>query len=146
MGGGELAFMRVPGVVGTRVGYSQGVTKNPSYEDVCTGKTNHRESIMVVYDPDVVSYKELITVALERLVATRQHFAPPFSNKIFLEDDFERNNKQYKFGFYFHSDHQEEVGKRELLYKKDFEVEQLPASTFYDAEEYHQQYLLKGGQ
>jgi peptide-methionine (S)-S-oxide reductase len=63
----ELAMMRVEGVVGTKVGYSQGNTTDPDYEQVCTGETGHVECVMVVYDARVVSYAQLVGVAVARL-------------------------------------------------------------------------------
>jgi len=145
--GGELAFMRVPGVVGTRVGYTQGIVSHPSYEDVCTGKTHHREALLVVYDPKIVSYESLVGVAVSRLAATNEPNKPAtMFGDMFGEDQEEKDNKQYRHGFYFHSDEQREVIKKELSTSNPYDVEIMQASVFYDAEEYHQQYLLKGGQ
>lgn len=59
--------MREEGVVGTKVGYTQGKVDNPTYKDVCSGSTGHTESIMVVYDSSIVSYKQLVNLAMERL-------------------------------------------------------------------------------
>jgi peptide-methionine (S)-S-oxide reductase len=156
--GGELAFMRVPGVVGTRVGYTQGTVRNPTYEDVCAGRTRHREAIMVVYDPEVVSYQQLIKVALERLAATNNPNNSSYSSvrddsdtmfgDLFAEvEDEKAVNQQYHHGFYFHSDDQREIAEQELSRNGNlYNVELKEAAAFYDAEEYHQQYLLKGGQ
>ena len=160
--GGELAFMRTPGVVGTRVGYTQGVVRNPSYEDVCTGKTRHREAIMVVYDPNIVSYQELMKVALERLAATNNpsNSNSPFHNNnninngdsmfggLFAEEEADQVvNQQYHHGFYYHSEEQREMAEQELRKNGNlYNIEIKEATAFYDAEEYHQQYLLKGGQ
>jgi peptide-methionine (S)-S-oxide reductase len=163
--GGELAFMRVPGVVGTRVGYTQGIVRNPTYEDVCTGKTRHREAIMVVYDADAVSYEQLMKVALERLAATNipnnnknNNHSPlllddddgddtMFGDLFAEEEDHKGVNQQYHHGFYFHSDEQREIAEQELTRNGNlYNVELKEAAAFYDAEEYHQQYLLKGGQ
>ena len=147
--GAELAFMRTFGVVGTRVGYTQGIVSNPTYEAVCTGKTHHREAIMVVYDPEIVSYNDLIQVAIDRLAATK---VPTNSSPtqmyldMFSEDADEKTNKQYRHGFYYHSKEQRETAERELSKNNPYEIELKKAAIFYDAEEYHQQYLLKGGQ
>ena len=65
--GAELAFMREEGVVGTKVGYTQGQKDNPSYKEVCSGTTGHTEAVMVMYDSDVVSYKRLVELTMERL-------------------------------------------------------------------------------
>ena len=72
--------MRTPGVVGTRVGYTQGITSDPNYEEVCTGKTHHREAMMVVYDPEVVTYLELYQIAVKRLVDTKTEMMSQSSN------------------------------------------------------------------
>lgn len=155
--GGELAFMRVSGVVGTRVGYTQGTVSNPTYEAVCTGKTQHREAIMVIYDPEIVSYQQLVEVALERLAATNTPnnnntnsfssgstmFGDLFASE---EDDDSTSSQQYRHGFYFHSEEQKQVAEDVLSRGNPYDVECLKAAAFYDGEPYHQQYLLKGGQ
>ena len=69
--GGELEYMRVPGVVGSAVGYTQGEKIDPTYKEVCSGTTGHTEAIQVVYDPDVVSYEKLVSIGLERLGDSR---------------------------------------------------------------------------
>lgn len=138
--GGELAFMRTPGVVGTRVGYTQGVKIDPTYEDVCQGDTKHREAIVVVYDNRVVTYKELIAVFMERLAATINQY------KINLFDDDEES-LQYQHGIYYHNEEQRHQAEEAVTANNNkYNVELLRAAKFYDAEEYHQQYLLKGGQ
>ena len=148
--GGELAFMRVPGVVGTRAGYTQGNVSNPTYEAVCTGKTHHREAIIVVYDPEVVSFETLIGVAISRLAATNEpnKLATTSSmfGDMFAEDEDEKDSKQYRHGFYYHSEDQRKIVERELASSNPYDIEMKQAAMFYDAEDYHQQYLLKGGQ
>jgi peptide-methionine (S)-S-oxide reductase len=133
--GAELAFMRVPGVVGTKVGYTQGVSSHPTYEEVCEGTTKHREAVYVVYDPKVVSYESLVRVAFDRLASTA----------VSLPSLFHDEPIQYKHGFYFHSQEDRVVAEK-MLGDNRYRVELLAASEFYSAEEYHQQYLLKGGQ
>jgi peptide-methionine (S)-S-oxide reductase len=137
--GGELAFMRVPGVVGTKVGYTQGIQRNPTYEQVCTGETKHREAVHVVFDPSIVTYESLARIALDRLAWTTLDFQ---LSKLFNNDVI-----QYKHGFYYHSEEQRVIAQ-ELLGKDNnkYHVELLAAAEFYDAEDSHQQYLLKGGQ
>jgi peptide-methionine (S)-S-oxide reductase len=138
--GGELAFMRVPGVVGTRVGYTQGLTQNPTYEEVSQGNTKHREALMVVYDPRVVSYSELVRVFMDRLAATISQY------KIELFHD-EYTSLQYQHGIYYNNDEQRCKAEEAIASNNNsYKVEVNPAAVFYDAEEYHQQYLLKGGQ
>ena len=138
--GGELAFMRVPGVVGTRVGYTQGLKKDPTYEEVCQGDTKHREAIMVVYDPRVVTYEELLKTFLERLRITIAQYK---INLFEVEDE----SNQYQHGIYYHNDEQKVLAQDAIAINNNaFNVELKQATVFYDAEEYHQQYLLKGGQ
>jgi peptide-methionine (S)-S-oxide reductase len=138
--GGELAFMRVPGVVGTKVGYTQGITPDPSYDDVCKGTTHHTEAIMVVYDPQIVSYDALLQVAIERLSLNESQL------RINLFDSEEASRGQYRQGIYFHNDEQKISASNEAVSGKLRNVELSKASYFYDAEDYHQQYLYKGGQ
>ena len=96
--------MRVPGVVGTRVGYTQGKKVDPTYEDVSSGTTQHREAIMVVYDPSIVSYKRLTEVYMERLAATTsQYKIDPFQEEHYSE--------QYQHGIYYHNERQREIAE-----------------------------------
>lgn len=144
--GVELALMRMPGVVGTRAGYTQG-TKDPSYEEIKEGNTGHREAVMVIYDRNVVSYKEILAVYNERLAVTAPEY---FKLDIFAEEDDEEGpDSQYKHGLYFHNAEQEKMAREYVGSIKDSrycDVELKPASAFYSAEEKHQQYLYKGGQ
>lgn len=152
--GGELAFMRVPGVVGTRVGYTQGTVRNPTYQEVCTGKTQHREAILVVYDPQLVSYQQLMEVAIERLAATKipNHNNTDSDGDMFgnlfaeEEDESTTNSQQYRHGFYYHTEEQKRLAEEKLKGSNLYDIEVKKSATFYDAEPYHQQYLLKGGQ
>mmetsp|Transcript_27442 Transcript_27442/g.42282 ORF Transcript_27442/g.42282 Transcript_27442/m.42282 type:complete len:418 (+) Transcript_27442:75-1328(+) len=138
--GGELAYQRLPGVVSTAVGYTQGEKVNPSYEEVCTGSTGHTEAIQVVYDPNVASYRSLLHLTFNR-----------------LGDDIYKQNQvgndrgtQYRSGIYYHDEEQRQIAEEllESYATADREVftEVKEAKVFYTAEEYHQQYLLKGGQ
>jgi peptide-methionine (S)-S-oxide reductase len=150
--GAELAFQRVPGVVGTTVGYSQGFTINPTYDQVCTGTTHHREAVQVVFDTTVTSFPILLQTALERLAATAQPSSSSSSlvgaSQLFdTEEEQLSPSKQYHHGVYYHTDEQrltaeEMIGVDHNIY----EIEILPARTFYTAEDSHQKYLLKGGQ
>jgi len=164
----ELAFMRTNGIVGTRAGYSQGIVSNPSYEEISEGSTKHREAVMVIYDSRIVSYKDILTIYNDRLVATAPEY---FKLDIFAEDetddeDNEDDNStnakrttedslQYKHGIYFHNDQQKQQANEFILSSTSInnmnnryhcDVELLPANIFYNAEGQHQQYLYKGGQ
>ncbi len=129
--GVELAFQRVPGVLKTEVGYTGGTTKNPSYEQVCSGQTGHTEAVQVNYNPSVIDYDELLTVYWDRL------------------DPTTRNRQggdvgtQYRSGIYYFSEEQ----KKKALTSRDTEqkkytspivTEILPASKWYPGEDYHQ--------
>jgi peptide-methionine (S)-S-oxide reductase len=146
----ELAFQRVPGVVGTTVGYSQGFTINPTYDQVCTGTTHHREAVQVVFDTTVTSFPVLLQTALERLAVTAQPSSSSSSlvgaSQLFdTEEEQLSPSKQYHHGVFYHTDEQrlaveETIGLDHNIY----EIELLPAKTFYTAEDSHQKYLMKG--
>jgi peptide-methionine (S)-S-oxide reductase len=148
----ELAFQRVPGVVGTTAGYSQGFTINPTYDQVCTGTTHHREAVQVVFDTTVTSFPVLLQTALERLAVTAQPSSSSSSlvgaSQLFdTEEEQLSPSKQYHHGVFYHTDEQrlaveETIGLDHNIY----EIELLPAKTFYTAEDSHQKYLMKGGQ
>ena len=138
--GVEATFRQVPGVTSTRVGYTGGKTPNPSYEDVCTDNTGHAEAIEVTYDPAKVSYEQLLNVFWENHDPTTLNRQGP---------DW---GTQYRSAIFFHSSDQESAAKsskEELDHSGRFPnkvvTEILPATTFYPAEDYHQQYLEKRG-
>jgi peptide-methionine (S)-S-oxide reductase len=137
--GVEEAFRRVKGVIGTSVGYAGGEMKNPSYGDVCTGETGHAEVVQVEYDPTKVSYEELLNVfwgAHDPTTLNRQ--GPDVG-------------PQYRSVIFFHNAQQEAAARaaKEKLQSsgrfnnKRIVTEIVPASEFYRAEDYHQQYLEK---
>jgi len=134
--GGELAYMREPGVVATKVGYTQGSVENPTYEQVCEGETGHAEAIQVVYDPKIVSYERLVHIAIDRLGDSAYQLNQVGNDK----------GTQYRHGIYYHNDDQLQTAKKILGSLGDECVTELKPAVFYDAEDYHQQYLLKGGQ
>jgi len=146
--GVELAFMRTAGVVGTRAGYTAGKIENPSYEEIKEGHTGYRESVMVMYDPRVVSYKEVLAVYNDRLSVTAPEY---FKLDIFADDDDVDDDidSQYKHGIYFHNEEQRKLADYYIRSVKDIrycDIELKPSTMFYSAEEKHQQYLYKGGQ
>ena len=136
----ELAYQRMQGVVSTAVGYTQGRKENPTYEEVCSGTTGHTEAIQVLYDPDVVSYESLVQLGLDRLGGDVYKLNQVGNDR----------GTQYRHGIYFHDDNQRNVAEKILeSYKSEDRVvmtELKEAEKFYMAEDYHQQYLLKGGQ
>ena len=135
--GGELAFMREVGVVSTKVGYTQGEVDNPTYKQVCSGTTGHTEGIQVVYNPEIVSYERLVNLAMERLGESMYKLNQVGNDR----------GTQYRHGIYYHDDEQKDVATKILDgFGEKCVTECKPAEKFWDGEEYHQQYLLKGGQ
>jgi len=138
--GVEAAFRQIKGVVSTAVGFSGGHYDNPSYHDVCTGRTGHAEVVEVTYDPARVSYEDLLKVFWEN------------HNPTTLNRQGWDVGTQYRSAIYFHDARQEAAARasKEQLeksgkYRKPIVTEVTPASTFYMAEDYHQQYLEKRG-
>jgi peptide-methionine (S)-S-oxide reductase len=138
--GVEAAFRQVEGVLATAVGYEGGRTKNPSYEDVCTGTTGHAETVEVDYDPSKVSYEKLLDVFWENHDPTTMNRQGPDVGE------------QYRSVIFFHSPEQEATARKskgELeksgKYRRPIVTSIEPAVTFYRAEDYHQQYLEKRG-
>jgi peptide-methionine (S)-S-oxide reductase len=138
--GAERVFWQIPGVYSTAVGYAGGETKNPTYEEVCSGFTNHAEVVLVVFDPSVVSYEELLKRFWESHDPTQ---------------GMRQGNDagtQYRSGIYACVDEQLRLARasKEMFQKalsaKGFgpiTTEIRPAPEFYYAEDYHQQYLGK---
>ena len=138
--GVEADFRQIPGVTATRVGYTDGTVENPSYELVCTDRTGHAEAVEVTYDPDRVSYEQLLEVFWSNHnPTTRDRQGPDVGS-------------QYRSAVFFHSPEQEAaaVTSRDRLeaegrWKHPIVTQIAPASPFYEAEDYHQQYLEKRG-
>lgn len=138
--GVEVAFRQVPGVVSTAVGYLGGSLANPTYEDVCTGRTGHAEVVEVSYDPARVSYNDLLSVFWTNHDPTTLNRQGP------------DRGTQYRSAVFYHSEEQRTVAtaSKERLgssgkLANPIVTEITPASTFYRAEEYHQRYLEKHG-
>jgi methionine-S-sulfoxide reductase len=129
--GVEAYFRRVKGVVRATAGYSGGTTQNPSYEQVCTGRTGHAESVLIEYDPTLVSYERLL-----------YHFW-----KIHDPTQVDRQGNdlgsQYRSAIFTHSDEQREAAERSGRYRKPVATKIEPATKFWPAEEYHQDYLTQ---
>jgi peptide-methionine (S)-S-oxide reductase len=138
--GVEAAFRQTPGVISTSVGYTGGHFDNPTYKYVCTDTTGHAEAVEVVYDPSKISYDELLKVFWENHDPTTLNSQGPDVGS------------QYRSAIFFHTPEQETAAKasKEKLahsgrYKRKIVTEVVPATQFYRAEEYHQQYLEKRG-
>jgi peptide-methionine (S)-S-oxide reductase len=136
--GVEKVFGATNGVTSTQVGYTGGIIKNPSYEQVCTGRTGHAEAIEIEYDPSKVSYEELLEVFF------RNHDSTTLNRQ---GNDI---GTQYRSAIFYHSPAQEKVARhavdvlaRAKIFKDPITTTLEPASEFYTAEEYHQKYLKK---
>ncbi len=136
--GVEEAFRQVKGVTATRVGYMGGMKRNPTYHDVCTGRTGHAEVVEVEYDPSQVSYDELLEVFWDNHDPTQLNRQGPDVGA------------QYRSAIFVHTPEQEAAARaskeklqRSGRYKRPIVTEITPASEFWMAEEYHQQYLAK---
>ena len=137
----EAAFRRVKGVLSTTVGYSGGSFKGPTYQDVCTGTTGHAEVVEVDYDPAMVSYDELLKVFWEIHNPTTMNRQGPDIGTQYRSVIFSHNSEQKAA-----AEASKERLQRNELYKNPIVTEITPASEFYKAEEYHQQYFEKHGQ
>lgn len=138
--GAERAFWLVPGVTSTSVGYAGGVTPNPTYEEVCTGNTGHTEVVMVVFDPAMVSYEQLLKVFWENHDPTQgmrqgNDIGTQYRSAIFTYDDAQQAAARRSLSAY-----ERKLG--EAGYGR-ITTEILPLETYYYAEDYHQQYLAK---
>lgn len=137
--GAELAFQREPGVYATKVGYTQGEVTDPTYQQVCSGTTGHTEGVQVLFDPKEVTFERLLDLFWDRLG----------DNRYLLNQVGNDRGTQYRHGIYTHSEEQltlAQASARALPRAVEIRTEIMPATTFYDAEDYHQQYLQKGGQ
>ncbi len=136
--GVEVDFRNTPGVTAAEVGYTGGHTENPSYQDVCSGTTGHAEAVEVTFDPSEISYADLLDTFWE------------------LHDPTQVNRQgwdvgtQYRSAIFTHSPEQAEIAteskaRAQARFDRPIATEIVPATTFWPAEEYHQQYLVKNG-
>lgn len=131
-------FDKLEGVISTSVGYIGGQEENPTYEQVCSGSTDHAEAIQVIYDPSRVSYSQLLEVFWKNINPTQS------------DGQFVDIGRQYRTGIFYHDEEQKRLAEasREALeksgkYGKRIVTEIVPATTFYPAEDYHQDYYKK---
>ena len=138
--GAEKDFWQTPGVISTAAGYAGGFTPNPTYEEVCSGRTGHAEAVLVAYDPTKVTYEELLRVFWE-------HHDPTQGMR-----QGNDSGTQYRSAIYATDDDQlrTAVASRNIYQARltdagfgEITTEIGPAPTFYYAEDYHQQYLAK---
>ena len=138
--GVEAAYRQIPGVLSTSVGYLGGTLENPTYRDVCTGRTGHAEVVQVTYDPSRVTYDDLLTVFWENHDPTTLNRQGPdvgtqYRSAIFYHDEAQKNAAESS----------KEERERSGRYRKQIVTEITPATAYYEAEDYHQQYLEKRG-
>ncbi len=138
--GVEETFKDIPGVKSTAVGYLGGTYDNPTYRDVCTGRTGHAEVLQLQYDPNEVSYEGLLDIFWKN------------HNPTTLNRQGPDVGTQYRSAIFFHTPQQEataqeskQVMDRSGTFRNPIVTEISPASVFYPAEEYHQRYLEKRG-
>ena len=136
----EDLFRKTKGVKSTKVGYIGGNLTNPTYEEVCTDKTGHAEAVQVEYDPDEISYEELLNVFWNNHDPTSLNRQGPDVGN------------QYRSSIFVHDDSQKQIAEKSKenlnssgKFSKDIVTEIVPSPEFYKAEEYHQKYFQKHG-
>jgi len=135
--GVEYQLQKKSGVISTKVGYTGGHIPNPTYKQVCTGKTGHAEAVEVIFDPNLVSYEELTKLFFETHDPTQVDGQGPDIGD------------QYRTEIFYFSEEQKKTAEKliNILKAKGLDVvtELTPATTFYEGEEYHQDYYQKSG-
>lgn len=138
--GVEETFRNLDGVKETAVGYMGGKTQDPTYEDVCTDQTGHAEVVQITFDPKITTYEKLLDIFWES------------HNPTTLNRQGPDIGTQYRSVIFYHSEKQKEIAEKSKKEQEDSGVYQspivtqiIPATEFYKAEEYHQQYLAKRG-
>lgn len=138
--GVEETFHNLKGVLTTAVGYMGGDKDSPTYEDVCTDETGHAEVVQIEYDPEQISYDELLRAFWENHDPTTLNRQGPDSGT------------QYRSAVFFHSPEQERLARESIsllekhrVFKNPIVTQVVAAQTFWRAEEYHQKYLAKKG-
>jgi len=136
----EEIFSRVPGVLDTAVGFMGGTKENPTYKEVCTGKTGHAEVVQITFDSMKVAYRELLRIFWSNIDPTLKNMQGPDVGT------------QYRTAIFHHTEEQEALAvkskeelERAMKYRKPIVTQIVPASTFWRAEEYHQKYFEKTG-
>lgn len=137
----EPVFRKLDGVTNTQVGYTGGITENPTYKQVCTGQTGHAEAVEITFDPKKINFEKILDLFWANHNPTSLNFQGP------------DHGTQYRSAIFYHSEQQKELAQRSKdkleksgQFKQPIVTEITPAGPFYRAEEYHQQYLEKTGQ
>ncbi|PZQ47464.1 MAG: peptide-methionine (S)-S-oxide reductase [Micavibrio aeruginosavorus] len=135
----ESEFRRLDGVLFTRAGYEGGLTKNPSYQDVCTGRTGHAEAVEIYYDPKIITYRALL-----------MHFLELAHDPTDLNGQGVDRGTQYRSAIFYADEDQKEQAQKAIAdvsaggrWKKPIVTTLEPQGPFWPAEEYHQQYYEK---
>ena len=138
--GVEDAFISVPGVISTRVGYIGGRTDHPTYDDVCSGMTGHAEAVEISFDPSIISYDKLLDIFWQSHDPTQLNRQGP------------DHGTQYRSVIFYHSDEQKLTAEESLArldgsgrLRGRVVTKIVPTSSFWKAEEYHQKYHQKHG-
>jgi peptide-methionine (S)-S-oxide reductase len=141
--GAEKAFWSLPGIITTAVGYAAGYTPNPTYEEVCSGRTGHNEVVLIVFAPKLISLEALLKIFWESHNPTQGM------------QQGNDSGTQYRSGIYVYNEQQKQLAEKiKIIYQKAIEkkfgastaeitTEILDVDEFYFAEDYHQQYLAK---
>ncbi|WP_144700277.1 peptide-methionine (S)-S-oxide reductase MsrA [Fictibacillus phosphorivorans] len=131
-------FDELPGIHGIISGYTGGEIKNPTYEQIKTGETGHREAVQITFDPEVFPYQKLLDLYWPQIDPTDD------------EGQFIDRGSQYRTAIFYHTEEQRKLAEQSLKnleesgkFKKPIVTEILPANVFYEAEEYHQDFYKK---
>lgn len=138
--GVESIFRQTKGVITTQVGYTGGHTENPTYQQVCTDATGHAEAVEIIFDPSIVAYAQLLQIFWEN------------HNPTTLNQQGPDVGSQYRSVIFYHTPDQAKIARESKLaleksarWQKPIVTEIIPATIFYPAEEYHQNYCAKHG-
>lgn len=134
----EAAYRQISGVTDAMVGYTGGQTENPTYQHVCNGDTGHAEAVLVTFDPEKVSYAELVSLFWQ------------IHNPTTLNRQGPDVGSQYRSAIFYHDETQRQIAEAsktaaQAKWPRPIVTEIVPAQTFYKAEEYHQNYAAKHG-
>ena len=134
----EEYFRKIPGVKDTKVGYSGGHKTNPTYEEVCTGNTDHAEVVKVEYDESIITYDQILNIFFENHNPTQLNRQGPdvgtqYRSSIFYLNDIQKSQAEQK------------INSLQENFNNNIVTEIKKATEFYLAEEYHQEYVAKGG-
>ena len=136
--GVEEVFRTTNGIIDTKVGYSGGHKINPTYEEVCTGNTDHAEVVKVEYDESIITYDQILNIFFENHNPTQLNRQGPdvgtqYRSSIFYLNDIQKSQAEQK------------INSLQENFNNNIVTEIKKATEFYIAEEYHQEYVAKGG-